>query len=120
MKARKSTTRTTKTARRLAPALTLTPSVGRVKQKGVVAVAVEFEGLDEVAFTLEPRGAFSLDLNPMTRPGTLRLKGLLDGTATLIASGRTGGREAVRRELHLYCEGPIVRILACGYIPFEG
>jgi hypothetical protein len=119
MKARKSTTRTTK-ARKLAPALTLTPSVGRVKQKEVVSVAVAFDGVEEVAFRLEPKGAFSLDLNPMARPGTLRLKGLLDGTATLVASGRTAGKEVVRRELHLYCEGPIVRIVASGYIPFEG
>ena len=58
------------------PKLALTPSVGRVKQKDVVSVKVEFEGLDEVSFAIEPRGAFSLDLNPMTRPGTLRLKGL--------------------------------------------
>lgn len=99
------------------PKLALTPSVGRVKQKDVVSVKVEFEGLDEVSFAIEPRGAFSLDLNPMTRPGTLRLKGLADGTATLVASGKVGGAEAVRKLLHLHCEGPSVRILAYGYLP---
>jgi len=102
------------------PSLTLTPSVGRVKQNDVVAVEVGFTGLDEVRFTLEPKGAFTIDLNPMTKPGKLRLKGKKDGTATLVAKGMTDGAEAIRHVLHLYCEGPTVRILACGYIPFEG
>jgi len=104
----------------VAPALSLTPSVGRVKQKDVISVKVEFEGLDDVALSLEPQDAFTLDLSSMSRSGTLRMKGLADGTTTLIASGRVGGQEVVRKVLHLYCEGPTVRIVAYGYIPFEG
>lgn len=109
-----------KVAKRALPTISLTPDVRRVKQNGGVAVTVAFTGLDEVEFALEPRGAFTLDLASMTKAGVLRLRGKKDGTATIVARGKLGAKIVHTEVLHIQCEGPIVRILACGYIPFEG
>ncbi len=103
--------------RSLKPALALEAETLYVKAGGVIPVAVELKNLDAVELTLEPAKIFSLDLPSLTRKGLVRLRGKKDGKATLIASGRVGAAEVIRKMLHVECEGPVVRILGFGYIP---
>jgi hypothetical protein len=101
------------------PELWLRPSADKVKATASVAVDVSFKGVDRVEFDLEPKGTFTLDQSVLEKDGIVRLLAKADGKATLIATGVRRGRDVVQRLAHLECEGPVVRIIAWGYIPAE-
>lgn len=118
-----SATRTTRRVARRKPAAIAAPSLRldadrpEVKAGEAVRLTVRFGGLDSVELELAPKKGFAIDLRSLSKPGVVHLRGKRDGTTTVIASGRAGGKEVVRKLIHLRCEGPKVRILAFGYIP---
>ena len=99
------------------PALTLRADVREVKANASIAVSVGMKGLDRVELELEPKGAFTLDLKSLSKAGVVRLKGHMDGKATLIATGKVGRKGVIEKMLHIACEGPSLRLLGFGYIP---
>lgn len=99
------------------PALVLEADAALARAGKAIAVRVAFEALDRVDLRLEPAGTFSLDLASLSRAGVVRLRAEKDGKATLVASGRVGEREAIRRLLHVECEGPVLRLVGFGYWP---
>ena len=99
------------------PQLELRPSVSRVKATAGIEVQVTMRGVDRVELELEPKGTFTLDRAALDDDGEVRLLGKMDGKATLIATGMRRGADVVQRLLHVECDGPVVRILAYGYVP---
>ncbi|MHC4390798.1 MAG: hypothetical protein ACYS22_05700 [Planctomycetota bacterium] len=100
-----------------APELSLLPDGYSIDAGESICVAVNFTSVEDVALTIEPRDAFSIDMRELSKPGTVRLKGILDGPATLIARGRLASGEGIERQIHVECVGPLLRLLGCGYIP---
>lgn len=100
-----------------APELTLEADLREVKATATLPVRVAFRGLDRVDLELEPAQTFSLDVTSVAETGIVRLLGKADGKATLIAHGVKDGRDVAQRLLHVACEGPVVRIVAFGYLP---
>ena len=96
------------------PALTLTADRTEVKKDEMLSVAVEMAGIEAADLRLEPADIFRVDLTTLGKSGVVRLRGLRDGKATLIATAR--GADLVRM-VHLDCEGPVVRITSFEYIP---
>jgi hypothetical protein len=95
------------------PTLALRPSVRKVAAGETIEVRVDFAArLGGVDLVVEPRGAFTLDLRALTRPGIVRMKGKKHGKATLIATA-----PGVRRLMHVECEGPKVGLSEFEYIP---
>jgi hypothetical protein len=99
------------------PQLELRPSVTKVKATSAISVQVAMRGVDRVELELEPKGTFTLDRGALEQDGEVRLLGKMDGKATLIATGMRRGQDVVQRLLHVECDGPLVRILAYGYVP---
>jgi hypothetical protein len=99
----------------LKPSIALKPNRKRVDAGERIAVSVALAGVDRVELSLEPKQPFELDLRSMRKSGIVRLRGRADGIATLIASGRVGTKEVIRKMVHLRCDGPQVRILEYGY-----
>lgn len=106
--------------RKTVPSLELSCATPRVKATAAIPVEVAFSGIDRVEFELEPKGTFSLDVEKLEESGIVRLLGKKDGKATLIATGVRGKVDVIQRLVHLECDGPLVRILAWGYIPGPG
>src|SRR5947207_3014198 len=102
------------------PEILLRPAADKVKATASISVDVSFKGVDRVEFDLEPRGTFTLDTRVLEKDGIIRLLGKMDGKATLIATGVRRGQDVVQRLAHVECEGPVVRIIAWGYIPGAG
>jgi hypothetical protein len=102
------------------PEVWLRPGADKVKATASIQVHVSFKGVDRVEFDLEPKGTFTLDTKVLEKDGIIRLLGKMDGKATLVATGVKSGRDVVQRLAHLECEGPVVRIIAWGYIPGQG
>ena len=102
------------------PTLTLRAALERVNATASIPVEVSFTGVDRVEFELEPVGTFKLDNTRLESDGIIRLLGQADGKATLIATGVRRGVDVVQRLVHVECDGPLVRILAYGYLPKEG
>ncbi len=99
----------------VAPRLALAPA-GRAEVKAgePLAIAVDFAGVEGVDLRLEPAGVFRMDLASLQKPGTVRLRGLADGKASLVATARGAD---VSQVVHLACEGPVVRISSFAYVP---
>lgn len=110
-------TRATRTTKLAKPTLTLKADRLEVGQEQMIAIQVAFKGLDKVDLSIEPKKGFTIDLKSIAKPGLVRLRAKKDGTTTLIASGRVGSGEVIRKMIHVKCLGPVVRILACGYLP---
>ena len=99
------------------PELWLRTSAEKVKATATLSVEVSFKGVDRVEFEVEPKGTFTLDTTALVQDGIVRLLGKMDGKATLVATGVRHGRDVVQRLAHVECEGPLLRIIAWGYIP---
>lgn len=103
--------------RKTVPSLELNCATPRVDATAAIPVQVAFDGIDRVEFALEPKGTFVLDVDRLEESGIVRLLGKKDGKATLIATGVRGKVDVIQRLVHVECDGPLVRILAWGYIP---
>lgn len=107
----------TRPAKAVKPALSLKADRLVVDAEQMIAVTVDFKGVDSVELALEPKKGFTIDLKSLNRPGIVRLRAKRDGTSTVIATAKKGSAVIIRKEIHLKCVGPVVRILAFGYIP---